>query len=82
MWNLKKGYNELFRTDTDSETLRNLLLPKETGWGRRDGMRVWDENTVKLGCDDCCTTINIIKFIELKKDSLKIVLQVYEILYS
>ena len=24
-------------------------------------------NAVKLGCDGCCTTINIIKFIELKK---------------
>ena len=29
---------------------------------------VWDGNTVKLGCDDHCTTINIIKFIELKKE--------------
>jgi len=33
MWNLKKGYNELiFRTETDSETLKNLQLPKETRW--------------------------------------------------
>ena len=22
---------------------------------------------IKLGCDDCCTTINVIKFIEFKK---------------
>ena len=27
---------------------------------------VWDGNVVKLGCDDGCTTINIIKFIEFK----------------
>ena len=27
---------------------------------------VWDENAVKLGCDDHCTTINTVKFIEFK----------------
>ena len=27
---------------------------------------VWDGNPIKLGCDDHCTTINVIKFIELK----------------
>ena len=32
MWNLKKGHNELLcRTDTDSQTLKNLGFPKETG---------------------------------------------------
>ena len=30
-------------------------------------MGVWDGNAMKLGCDDLCTTINVIKFIELKK---------------
>ena len=34
MWNLKKGHNELLcRTDTDSQTLKNLWFPNETGWG-------------------------------------------------
>ena len=35
MWNLKKGQNYLlFRTDIDSQTLKDLWLPKETGvWG-------------------------------------------------
>ena len=36
MWNLKKGHNELLcRTDTDSQTLKNLRFPNETGgeWG-------------------------------------------------
>ena len=44
MWNLKKGniFSELvFRTETDSQTLKNLWLPKETGWGL-GGLGVWD----------------------------------------
>ena len=28
------------------------------GWG--DALRVWDGNAIKLGCDDHCTTINVI----------------------
>ena len=33
MWNLKERYNEfLCRTETDSQTLKNLWLAKETGW--------------------------------------------------
>ena len=31
-------------------------------WG--DGLRVWDGNAVKLGCDDRCTIINVVKFTE------------------
>ena len=66
MWNLKKGYNELLcRTDTDSHTLKNLWFPKETGWwAEGDELGVWDGNAIKLGCDDRCTTINVVKFIE------------------
>ena len=33
------------------------------GWGGG-----WYGNAIKFGCDDCCTTINEIKFI-LKEDS-------------
>ena len=40
MWNLKKGQNELlFRTDTDSQTFKNLWFPRRQvgggglGWG-------------------------------------------------
>ena len=34
IWNLKKGHNELLcRTETDSQTLKNLYFPNETGWG-------------------------------------------------
>ena len=51
----KKRYNELLcSTDTDSQTLKNSWLPKETGWGEG-----WAGNAVKLGYDDHCTTINI-----------------------
>ena len=31
------------------------------GWG--DGMGIWDGNAIKLGSDDHCTTINLLKFI-------------------
>ena len=65
MWNLKRGHNELlWRADTDSQTFKNLQFPNETGWGVRDALRVWDGNAIKFGCGDCCTIVNIIKFIE------------------
>ena len=35
--------------------------------GGRDGLGAWDGYVLTLGCDDGCTSINIIKFIELKK---------------
>ena len=35
---------------------------KKNVWGR--GGEIWDGNAIKLGCDDRCTTVNIIKFIE------------------
>ena len=34
-------------------------------WGV--GVEVWDGNAIKVLCDDGCTTINVINFIELKK---------------
>jgi len=45
--------------------LKNLWFPNETGRGV-EGMH-WGfgmELLYKLGCDDYCTTINVIKFIE------------------
>ena len=69
-WNLKIGYNELLcRTDTDSQTLTNIWFPKETDCGGGNGLEVLAGNAVKLGCDDRCTTTNVIKFIELKNNS-------------
>ena len=47
-------------------------LPKETGCGGRIGLGVWDGNVVKSGCDDGCTTINIIKFIDFKNKNKNI----------
>ena len=65
MWNLKKGHNELLcKTDTDLETLKNLWFPNEIGRVLGDALVVWDRNAIKVGCDDRCTTINVIKFIE------------------
>ena len=31
-------------------------------WG--DALKVGDGNAIKFSCDDCCTTINVIQFIE------------------
>ena len=67
MWNLKKGHDELCRADTDSQTLKNLWFPKETGWGWGDMLGVWDGNAIKLGCDDPCTTINVINSLSNNK---------------
>ena len=35
--------------------------------GGMDRLGILDGNVAKLSCDDVCTTINIIKFIELNK---------------
>ena len=44
MWNLKKDTNELiYRTETDSQILKYLMVNEEDRWGGgRDGLRVWD----------------------------------------
>ena len=45
------------------------MVTKGDRFGRgRNGLRVWDGNVVKLGCDDGCTTRNTIKFIEYKNE--------------
>jgi len=51
MWNLKKGQNKLLcRTDTDSQTLKNLWFPKETvqGRGRFTGVVGWKSYKIGL----------------------------------
>ena len=32
--------------------------------GGGDALGIWDGNAIKWDCDDHCTTINVIKFIE------------------
>ena len=61
MWNLKKGRNELLcRTDTDSD-FEELMVSKGEGLGGEEcALGVWDGNTIKLYCDDHCTTTNVI----------------------
>ena len=70
----KKVLLNIFRSHKKVESLQIKLsieiihkFPKETGWGVGEWAGVWDGNAIKLGCDDRCTTINIIKFNELKK---------------
>ena len=48
----------------------NRLADFEKWQGGRGRLGVWDGNVLKLGCDDGCTTINIIKFIALKKKEM------------
>ena len=61
MWNLKKGHNELLcRTDNDSQTLKTYSFQKREAGGWEDALGLWDRNAIKLGCDDHCTTINVI----------------------
>ena len=59
----KKRHNELI-CRTHTKRLKNLWFPNEASWGVGAVPRVWDENAIKLGCDDHCTTINVIKLIE------------------
>ena len=69
MWNVKKGLSELLcRRDTDSQTLKKLIVCKGNSLVRwEDGPGVCDGNAIKLGCDDGWTIINVVKFIELEK---------------
>ena len=50
MWNLKKGQTELLsRTDTNSQTLKNLWSPKETVRGVRGHAGVGGWKSYKIG---------------------------------
>ena len=61
--------NLLTEKETDSQILKMNLQFTKGACGRACGWAgVWDENAIKLSCDDGCTTINIIKFTELKKE--------------
>ena len=60
------SYNELLcdqlRQDTTHRP-KNVWLPNETGCGVGGCLRFCDGNAIKFGCEDCCTTINVIKCI-------------------
>ena len=36
---------------------------RQIGWWE-DALGIWDENATKLGCDDHCTTINVVTVID------------------
>ena len=73
MWSLKKEQTELLcRTDIDSQNLKNLWFPNETGWGAWDALWLWDGNDIKLDCDDHFSTTNVINSLSNKKLKKKI----------
>ena len=69
MWNLKQ------RTKWTSlpnwywlTGFEKLMVSKWDIWGvGGSSLEVWDGNAIKFGCDDHCTTINTVKFIEYFK---------------
>ena len=66
---IQKGYNELIcRIETEHRLCKTYGYERRQVAGGGMGWRFWNGNVVKFGCDDGCTTINIIKFIELKKN--------------
>ena len=68
MWNLKKGQNELLcRTDTDPQTLKKCMVSKGDSL---DVLGLWDGNSIKLNCDDHCTTINVINSLSNKEKGI------------
>jgi len=49
---------------TDFENLNGFQKRDRFGGGGMMHWGFWDEDAIKFGCDDCCTTINVIKFIK------------------
>ena len=58
---LKKDTINLFVEQKQIHKLEKLLVTKVNRLCVRGGLRVWDGSVLKLGCDDGCTSINIIK---------------------
>ena len=54
----------LFAEQKQTHRLQKTYGHQRAHVAGKDGLGVWDGNVLKLGCDDGCTTINIIKFIE------------------
>ena len=67
-WNLKKGYERTYLQNRNRLTdFKNLMVTNGDKLRGRYILGFWDGNLQQLGCDGVCTTINIIKFIKLKK---------------
>ena len=68
MWNLKKKKDTIiFFADFEKH-----MITKGDRLRGRDRLGVWDGNAIKLGCDNYCTTINKIKFIELNTQNERV----------
>ena len=68
MWNLKNT-QILYLLNGNRLTDFEKLTYQRRQFGKgSDGLGSWDGNVLKLGCDDGCTTTNIIKFTELKNE--------------
>ena len=66
MWNLRKGHNELCRTDTDSDFEKHGFKRRQFG-GREDALELCDRNRIKLDSDDHCTTKNVLRSLSNNK---------------
>ena len=62
MGNLKKGHFFAEQILTHRLWKTYGLQMRQVGAG--DELGVWDGNAIKLGCDNHCTIINVIKFTE------------------
>ena len=67
IWKKRKQWTSLQNRYwlTDFEKLMVSKGDRLGGWG--DKLGIWDGNAIKLGCDEHCITINVIKFTKLKK---------------
>ena len=68
MWNLRKGYKWTYlqKRNRLPDFENKFMVSKGDRWGQgRGGLWVWDGKVLKLGCDNVCTTINVIKSIGL-----------------
>ena len=69
MWNLKKRTEWTLQNRYWLTDFEKIMVSKwdRLGWWW-GGLGVWDGNAIKLGCDDHCTTINVINLLSNKEN--------------
>ena len=60
----EKDTMNFFAEQILTQRFEKFMVSKGDRLERGVVLGVWDGNATKLGCDDRCTTINVIKFIE------------------